>query len=149
MNIRRILLAAGLLLSGTLHASEFLVGTDWLEKNLSDPKIRVVEVSVNPGVYERGHIPGATNFSWHRDLVDPVRRDIASPENFQKLLRQAGVGGDSTTVIYGDNNNWFAAWGAWIFDIYGIQNVKLLDGGRAKWETEKRPLDGGRDPCRR
>ncbi len=141
MNIRSFLLAAGLLLSGTLHASEFLVSTDWLEKNLSDPKIRVVEVSVNPGVYERGHIPGATNFNWHRDLVDPVRRDIASPENFQKLLRQAGVGGDSTTVIYGDTNNWFAAWGAWIFDIYGIQNVKLLDGGRAKWETEKRPLD--------
>src|SRR5690606_7842978 len=96
---------------------------------------------VNPGVYERGHIPGATDLCWHRDLVDPVRRDIAAPESFQKRLQQAGINADSTTVICGDTNNWFAAWGAWIFDIYGIENVKLLDGGRAKWEAEKRPLD--------
>ncbi|MDG9760823.1 sulfurtransferase [Pseudomonas sediminis] len=136
------LLAAALLQSVTAHAaSEYLVSTDWLEKNLKDPKVRIIEVSVVPGVYERGHIPGAVNFAWHSDLVDPVRRDIASQEAFQQLLRKAGVNNDSTTIIYGDNNNWFAAWGAWMFDVYGVDNVKLLDGGRAKWEAEGRQLD--------
>jgi thiosulfate/3-mercaptopyruvate sulfurtransferase len=100
----------------------------------------LIEVSVDTGVYERGHIQGAVNFKWHTDLVDPVKRDIASKENFEKLLRQAGVNNDSTIVIYGDSNNWFAAWGAWVFDVYGVKNVKLLDGGRKKWEAEKRPL---------
>ncbi|MDU9408346.1 sulfurtransferase [Pseudomonas sp. zfem001] len=136
------LLAAALLQSVTAHAaSEYLISTDWLEKNLKDPKVRIIEVSVVPGVYERGHIPGAANFAWHSDLVDPVRRDIASQEAFQQLLRKAGVNNDSTTIIYGDNNNWFAAWGAWVFDVYGVDNVKLLDGGRAKWEAEGRQLD--------
>ena len=120
--------------------SDFLVSTDWLEKNLNHPKLRLIEVSVDTGVYERGHIQGAVNFKWHTDLVDPVKRDIASKENFEKLLRQAGINNDSTIVIYGDSNNWFAAWGAWVFDIYGVKNVKLLDGGRKKWEAEKRPL---------
>jgi len=120
--------------------SDFLVSTDWLEKNLNNPKLRLIEVSVDTGVYERGHIQGAVNFKWHTDLVDPVKRDIASKENFEKLLRQAGINNDSTIVIYGDSNNWFAAWGAWVFDIYGVKNVKLLDGGRKKWEAEKRPL---------
>ena len=111
-----------------------------VEKNLNNPKLRLIEVSVDTGVYERGHIQGAVNFKWHTDLVDPVKRDIASKENFEKLLRQAGVNNDSTIVIYGDSNNWFAAWGAWVFDVYGVKNVKLLDGGRKKWEAEKRPL---------
>ena len=105
----------------------------------SDPKVRVVEVSVNPGLYERGHIPGAANVSWHTDLVDTVSRDIAPPAQFQALLARAGIDADTTTILC-DNNNWFAAWGAWVFDIYGIQNVKLLDGGRKKWEAEGRPL---------
>jgi thiosulfate/3-mercaptopyruvate sulfurtransferase len=117
------------------------VSTEWLEKNLNNPQVRIIEVSVAPGVYERGHIPGAVNFAWHRDLVDPVRRDIASQENFQALLRKSGISADTTTVLYGDNNNWFAAWGAWVFDVYGVDNVKLLDGGRVKWEAEKRALD--------
>ncbi|TBU86422.1 sulfurtransferase [Phytopseudomonas dryadis] len=121
-------------------ASEFLVSTDWLEKNLDNPKVRIIEISVVPGVYERGHIPGAVNLAWHSDLVDPVKRDIASQENLQSLLRKAGVSSDTTTILYGDNNNWFAAWGAWVFDVYGVQNVKLLDGGRVKWEAEKRTL---------
>ncbi|CAM4285406.1 sulfurtransferase [Kerstersia similis] len=123
-----------------LASSPYLVSTDWLEQNLNDPAVRVVEVSVNPGLYERGHVPGAVNFNWHTDLVDTVQRDIAPPEQFQALLRQAGINPDTTTILYGDNNNWFAAWGAWIFDIYGIDNVKLLDGGRKKWEAEGRPL---------
>lgn len=137
------LLAAATLLQAAqaLAASDVLVSTDWLEKNLNNPKVRIIEVSVAPGVYERGHIPGAVNFAWHRDLVDPVRRDIASQENFQALLRKSGISADTTTVLYGDNNNWFAAWGAWVFDVYGVDNVKLLDGGRVKWEAEKRALD--------
>ncbi len=122
------------------QASDALVTTEWLAKNLNDPKVRVIEVSVNPGVFERGHVPGATNFVWHTDLADPVRRDIVSKDNLQKLLRDAGVNQDSTVVLYGDTNNWFAAWGAWVFDIYGVKNVKLLDGGRKKWEAEKRDL---------
>lgn len=125
---------------GSLHASNFLVDTEWLQKNLNNPNVRVVEVSVNPGQFERGHIPGAVNFSWHTDLVDPVRRDIANQANFQKLLRASGVNSNTTVVLYGDNNNWFAAWGAWVFDVYGVKNVKLLDGGRIKWEAEKRTL---------
>ncbi|MDR2152953.1 MAG: sulfurtransferase [Helicobacteraceae bacterium] len=118
-----------------------LVTTDWLAENLKDAKIRVIEVSVNPGVYERGHIPGAVNFSWHTDLNDKVKRDIVSRADFEKLLSKAGVSTDSTVILYGDTNNWFAAWGAWVFDIYGVKNVKLLDGGRVKWEKENRPLD--------
>jgi len=142
MKIIKTLLVAGTLLLGTAHAapSDFLVSTDWLEKNINDPKLRLIEVSVNPGLFERGHIQGATNVSWHTDLVDPVRRDIASQQDFEKLLRNAGVNSDSTVVLYGDTNNWFAAWGAWVFDIYGVKNVKLLDGGRKKWEAENRPL---------
>src|SRR5690606_39175005 len=145
MTIRRLISRSGLALAALLAsspgwASEYLVSTEWLENNLDDPKIRIVEVSVNPGVFERGHIPGAVNFAWHTDLVDPVRRDIATQENFQALLRRAGINRDTTTILYGDTNNWFAAWGAWVFDVYGVENVKLLDGGRAKWEAEKRPL---------
>jgi thiosulfate/3-mercaptopyruvate sulfurtransferase len=140
--IKKIVLLWALLFTAPVVAapSDFLVTTDWLEKNLNNPKLRLIEVSVDTGVYERGHIQGAVNFKWHTDLVDPIKRDIASKENFEKLLRQAGVNNDSTIVIYGDSNNWFAAWGAWVFDVYGVKNVKLLDGGRKKWEAEKRPL---------
>ena len=119
-----------------------LVSTEWLEKNLDNPKVRVIEVSVEPGQYERGHIPNAQNVVWHTDLVETVNRDIASPEKFQALARRLGIDRDTTVVLYGDNNNWFAAWGAWVLAQYGlVDNVKLLDGGRKKWEAEKRPLD--------
>jgi thiosulfate/3-mercaptopyruvate sulfurtransferase len=118
-----------------------LVSTAWLHDNLNHQQIRIIEVSVNPGVYERGHIPGAVNFSWHHDLNNRVQRDIVSREDFEALLSQAGVGPDHTVILYGDTNNWFAAWGAWVFDIYGVPNVKLLDGGRKKWEADNLPLD--------
>lgn len=119
-----------------------LVSTEWLEKNIDSRKLRIVEVSVDPGVYERGHIPGAHTVAWHTDLVETVSRDIAGPEKFAALARRLGVDRDTTVVLYGDNNNWFAAWGAWVFAQYGlVDNVKLLDGGRKKWEAEKRPLD--------
>jgi thiosulfate/3-mercaptopyruvate sulfurtransferase len=144
---RALALLAGFAISFTAAAqasadgSGPLVSTDWLEKNLRNPKVRVIEVSVNPGVYEKGHIPGAHNFSWHTDLNDRTRRDIVGKEDFEKLLSKAGVSNDTTVVLYGDTNNWFAAWGAWVFDIYSVQNVKLLDGGRKKWEAENRALD--------
>ncbi|MFD0937286.1 sulfurtransferase [Methylobacterium trifolii] len=126
----------------TQAASGPLVSTEWLEKNLDAKKIRIVEVSVDPGVFERGHIPGAQNVAWHTDLVETVSRDIASPDEFAALVRRLGIDRDTTVVLYGDNNNWFSAWGAWVFAQYGlVDNVKLLDGGRKKWEAEKRPLD--------
>ena len=118
-----------------------LVSTEWLAHNLDNPQVRIVEVSVNQGLYERGHVPGAVNFSWHQDLNDRVRRDIVGKEAFEALLSKAGVSQDTTVVLYGDTNNWFAAWGAWVFDIYGVKKVKLLDGGRKKWEAENQPLN--------
>ncbi len=118
-----------------------LVTADWLADNLSNPDVRVFEVSVDTGVYERGHIPGAVNLNWHTDLVDTVRRDIVSSDNLEALLREAGVTEDTTIVLYGDSNNWFAAWGAWVFDVHGLGDVKLLDGGRKLWEAEGLPLD--------
>ena len=116
-----------------------LVSTGWLEARLDDPNVAVLEVSVNPEVYAGGHIPGAVNLVWHTDLVDPVQRDIASRAALEAGLRAAGVDGDDTIVLYGDTNNWFAAWGAWVLDVYGVE-AKLLDGGRKLWEAEGRPL---------
>jgi thiosulfate/3-mercaptopyruvate sulfurtransferase len=118
-----------------------LVTADWAKENLDNPRVRIFEVSVNPDVYAAGHIPGAVNLDWHVDLVDTVNRDIASHDKLQAKLREAGVEPDTTIVIYGDNNNWFAAWGAWVLDVYGLgANVKLLDGGRKLWEARKLPL---------
>ena len=144
--VRTCALGAGALLCGAVFAATPipagpLVSTDWLAQNLDNNKVRVIEVSVNPGLYERAHVPGAINFSWHNDLNDKVRRDIVGKEQFEKLLSAAGVAPDTTIVLYGDTNNWFAAWGAWVFDIYGVKDVKLLDGGRKKWEAENRPLN--------
>ena len=129
------------LFTGLAQAStDALVSTDWLADNLERDDLRIIEVSVNPGKFERGHIPGAVNFRWHTDLVDTVSRDIIARDNFQSLLRDAGISDDTEVILYGDTNNWFAAWGAWIFDIYGVDSVRLLDGGRNKWEAEGREL---------
>lgn len=127
---------------GSASASDALVKADWLQDNLKNPNVRVFEVSVDTGVYEHGHIPGAAHLNWHTELVDPEKRDIATRESFEKILREAGVNNDTTIVLYGDNNNWFAAWGAWIFEVYGLgDQVKLLDGGRKLWEAKGLPLD--------
>ena len=140
-----VLAAAALtsaMFAGSVLASDALVDSKWVEDNLENPKVRIFEVSVDTGVYERGHIPGAAHLNWHTDLVDPQKRDIASREAFEKTLRDAGVDKDTTIVLYGDNNNWFAAWGAWVFEVYGLGNqVKLLDGGRKLWEAQGLPLD--------
>ncbi|MGB3503020.1 MAG: sulfurtransferase [Mesorhizobium sp.] len=131
-----------ILISTAAYAAEPLVTADWAQQNLDNPKVRFVEVSVDNGVFERGHIPGAVQLNWHTDLVDPVKRDIATREAFQAKLREHGIDRDTTVVLYGDNNNWFAAWGAWIFEVYGLgDNVKLLDGGRKLWEAKGLPLD--------
>ena len=117
-----------------------VVQPDWLEKNLDDPKVVVIEVSTEPGVYERGHIRNAVKIAWHTDLVDTVNRDVVSAANFQKFAQAAGISQDTTVVLYGDKNNWFAAWGAWIFNLYGAKDVRILDGGRVKWEKDGRAL---------
>ena len=119
---------------------EAVVTTDWLADHLDDPNVSIIEVSVIPGLYERGHIPGAVNFVWHTDFVDTIQRDIVSAERLQELAQAAGINEDSTIILYGDNSNWFAAWGAWIFKLYGADDVRLLDGGRALWEAEGREL---------
>ncbi len=135
-------LAAGLATAASAAESDALVSAEWLEQNLQNPDVRVFEVSVDTGVYERGHIPGAVHLNWHTDLVDTVKRDIVSKEAFQDKLRAAGVTPDTTIVLYGDNNNWFAAWGAWVFNIYGLgEQTKLLDGGRKLWEAKGLPVD--------
>jgi thiosulfate/3-mercaptopyruvate sulfurtransferase len=144
---RRLLIAAAATVSlasaaAAAPAKEPIVTYERVQKNLNDPKVRIVEVSVEPGVFERGHIPGAQNIVWHTDLVDTVKRDIATQAKFQDLVRKLGIDKDTTVVLYGDNNNWFAAWGAWVFHVHGLgEQVKLLDGGRKIWELKQLPLD--------
>jgi thiosulfate/3-mercaptopyruvate sulfurtransferase len=129
------------LVAPTARAQDALVSTDWVHQNARNPKVRVVEVSVDPGIYEKGHVPGAAGFKWHSELCDPVARDVVSRENFEKLCSRSGISADTTVVFYGDNSNWFACWGFWIFSLYGHKDLKIMDGGRQKWEAEKRPMD--------
>ena len=119
---------------------DVLVGTHWLADHLDDPAIRVVEVDEDTTAYEKGHIPGAVMWNWATDLHAPVGRDFADQAAFSRLLSEAGVGPDTTVVVYGGNNNWFAAYGYWLLQLRGFANVQLLDGGRKKWELESRPL---------
>ena len=117
-----------------------LVDTAWVRANAARPDVRLVEVDVDTGLYEKGHLPGAVAWNWTTQLNDPVRRDVASKEQFEALLSASGVTRDTTLVLYGDNHNWFAAFGFWLLKLYGHDNVVLLDGGRRKWETERLPL---------
>ena len=120
---------------------EVLVSTDWLAQNLNAPRVKVVEISVDPKLYDAGHIPGAVSLNWTTQLQDQVRRDIASKDQFEKLLSDAGVSPSDTVILYGDHSNWFAAYAFWLFKIYGHADVRLLNGGRAKWLNEpNRPL---------
>ena len=122
------------------NLSRAVAQADWLEQNLDNPKVRIIEVSTEPGLYERGHIKNAAKIVWHTDLVDTVNRDIAPARKFQQLAQRIGINQDTTIVLYGDKNNWFAAWGAWLFNIYGAKDVRILDGGRVKWEKDGRAL---------
>ena len=115
---------------------EVLVDLAWAKANIDNPKIKFVEVDVDTASYESGHIPGAIAFNWRTQLQNQLSRDIISRESFEKLVGGAGIGNDDTVVLYGDNNNWFAAYGFWLFKLYGHQNVHLLNGGRVKWLNE-------------
>src|ERR1700734_3151573 len=119
---------------------EVLVSTEWLAEHLNDPKIRIVEVDVDTTVYDTGHIPGAVAWSWKTDLSDTFRRDITPWYQFESLLTRSGIEPQTTVVIYGDNNNWFAAWAFWQLKIYRHADVRLLNGGRKKWLAEGREL---------
>jgi thiosulfate/3-mercaptopyruvate sulfurtransferase len=117
-----------------------LVTADWAEKNLNTPGVVFVEVDEDTTAYDGGHIPGAIKLDWKADLQDPVRRDFVNKQQFEALLSSRGVGNVDTVVLYGGNNNWFAAYAYWYFKLYGHEGVKLLDGGRKKWELDARPL---------
>src|SRR2546422_5952403 len=117
-----------------------LVSAQWVEDHLDDPKVVLVEVDEDTAAYDKGHIRGAIKLDWTTDLQDQVRRDFVNKEQFEALLSDKGVANDSTVVLYGGNNNWFAAYAYWYFKLYGHQDVKLLDGGRKKWELDAREL---------
>ncbi len=119
---------------------QVLVSTDWVAARLGDRNIRIVEVDVDTEAYAQGHVPGAIAWSWKTQLCDTVRRDILSREQFEELMSSSGVTNETTLVLYGDNNNWFAAWAFWQAKIYGHPQVRLMDGGRKKWLAEGRPL---------
>jgi thiosulfate/3-mercaptopyruvate sulfurtransferase len=120
--------------------SEVLVTTDWAESNLDAPNTVFVEVDEDTAAYDNGHIRGAVKLDWRTDLQDPVKRDFIDAEQFSKLLSERGISNDDAVVLYGGNNNWFAAYAYWYFKLYGHENVKLVDGGRKKWELDGRTL---------
>ncbi len=119
---------------------EVLVSTDWVEQHVNDANVRVAEVDVDTKAYEEGHVPGAIGWAWNTQLCDTLRRDILSKQQFEELMSSSGIKPETTLVIYGDNNNWFAAWALWQAKIYGHQDVRLMNGGRKKWLAEGREL---------
>lgn len=119
---------------------EVLVSTDWVSQHAGDENVRVVEVDVNTGSYEEGHVPGALGWSWDTQLCDTVRRDILSLDACDELMSSSGISHRTTVILYGDNNNWFAAWAFWQMKIYGHADVRLMNGGRAKWLAEGREV---------
>lgn len=123
-----------------MSRQEVLVDADWVTEHLEDPKVVLVEVDEDASAYDGGHIKGAIKLDWQSDLQDPVRRDFVGQEQFGKLLSERGVANDDTVVLYGGNNNWFAAYAFWYFKLYGHADAKLLDGGRKKWELDAREL---------
>ena len=128
---------------------EALVSTEWAAAHLNDPSVRLIEVDVDTTAYDAGHVSGAVGWNWQSQLNDPVRRDIPDKAAFAKLLSEAGVTPKTTVVVYGDNNNWFAAFAFWLLQLYGHTNAKLMNGGRAKWIAEGRPLVSDRPTVRR
>jgi len=120
--------------------SEVLVSTDWAESNLTAPNTVFVEVDEDTSAYDGGHIEGAIKLDWKEDLQDHVKRDFVDAQQFSKLLSERGISNDDTVILYGGNNNWFAAYAYWYFKLYGHGDVKLIDGGRKKWELDGRPL---------
>ncbi len=119
---------------------EVLVSTDWVAQHASDAKVRVVEVDVDTTAYEQGHVPGSIAWNWQTELQDAVRRDLVDKRGMEQMLGRAGITPDATIVLYGDNNNWFAAWAFWQLKYYGHRDARIMNGGRKKWLEEKRPL---------
>jgi thiosulfate/3-mercaptopyruvate sulfurtransferase len=117
-----------------------LVTTEWVVENMTNPKVRLIEVDVDTAAYDTGHIPGAVGWNWKSDLETDITRNVADQEGVERLLTKAGVDSDTTVVLYGDNNNWFAAYALWVLQYYGVDNVKLMNGGRKKWIDEGREL---------
>ncbi|MDX2191872.1 MAG: sulfurtransferase [Gemmatimonadales bacterium] len=127
---------------------EVLVSTDWVAQHLHDPKVRLVESNEDILLYETGHIPGAVKLDWVTDLNDQIQRDYVGRERFQQLLRAKGIDDDTTIVLYGDKNNWWATYAFWVFTLFGVAKLRLMDGGRLRWAEEGRPLvtDAPRHP---
>jgi thiosulfate/3-mercaptopyruvate sulfurtransferase len=123
-----------------MSRSDVLVDADWVEDHLDDPGVVLVEVDEDTSAYDKGHIRSAVKIDWRQDLQDPVRRDFVDRHGFEQLLSERGIGNDDLVVLYGGNNNWFAAYAYWYFRLYGHRNVKLLDGGRKKWELDSREM---------
>jgi thiosulfate/3-mercaptopyruvate sulfurtransferase len=123
-----------------MSRSDVLVDADWVEAHHGDPGLVLVEVDEDTSAYDKGHIRDAVKIDWKTDLQDPVRRDFVDKVGFEALLSERGISNDDTVVLYGGNNNWFAAYAYWYFKLYGHQNVKLLDGGRKKWELDSREI---------
>ncbi len=121
---------------------DVLVSAEWAEQNLNNPEVVFVEVDEDTSIYDTNHIPGAVRLDWRKDLQDGLRRDFLDADGFAALLSERGIGNDDIVVLYGGNNNWFAAYAYWYFKTYGHKDVRLLDGGRKKWELDGRPLDG-------
>ena len=124
---------------GYVHP-EVLVSTDWVAKHLEDPALRLVESDEDILLYETGHIPGAVKIDWVADLNDPLLRDYLDRDHFQRLLRAKGINRDSTVVFYGDKNNWWATYAFWVFRMFGLENLRVMDGGRLRWAEEGRPI---------
>src|SRR5579862_4394553 len=123
-----------------MSRSDVLVDADWAEAHIGDPGVVIVEVDEDTSAYDKGHIPTAIKLDWKKDLQDPVRRDFIDKTGFEALLSERGISNDQTVLLYGGNNNWFAAYAYWYFKLYGHDKVKLLDGGRKKWELDGREL---------
>lgn len=117
---------------------EVLVSTDWVAQHLNDPNVRLVEADEDVLLYEVGHIPGAVKLDWHTDLQDPIERDFVDRAGFERLMAERGIGNDTTVVLYGDKNNWYATYTLWLFKMYGHRDVRIMDGGRLKWGLENR-----------
>jgi thiosulfate/3-mercaptopyruvate sulfurtransferase len=130
-----------------MSRNDVLVSADWAQEHIGAPGIVFVEVDEDTSAYDKGHIEGAVKLDWKTDLQDPLRRDFVSKEQFEQLLSERGISNDDTVVLYGGNNNWFAAYAYWYFKLYGHSDVKLIDGGRKKWELDSRPLSS--DPVSR
>src|SRR5436309_7604488 len=124
---------------GYVHP-KVLVETAWVADHLNDPSVRLIEADEDVLLYELGHVPGAVKLDWHVDVQDPVSRDFIDQQGFEKLMSRWGIGNDTTIILYGDRNNWYACYSYWLFSMYGQKNMKIMNGGRQKWEAEGRQL---------